>query len=98
MRHITSLEDANLTGPSVVTIGAFDGVHRGHQHLIGQLVEHARATGETPVVLTFHPHPRMVIAGFEPGFYLTLPDDRAQLLADLGVELVITHPFNDEVR
>src|SRR5690554_3419976 len=98
MRHITSLEDANLTGPSVVTIGAFDGVHRGHQHLIGQLVEHARATGEIPVVLTFHPHPRMVIAGFEPGFYLTLPDDRAQLLADLGVELVITHPFNDEVR
>lgn len=98
MRHIHSLSDANLNKPSVVTIGAFDGVHRGHQYLIGKLIGHARATGYVPTVLTFYPHPRMVLQGPEPGFYLTLPDDKARLLGYLGVELVITHPFNDEVR
>ncbi len=98
MRHITSLESANLATPSVVTIGAFDGVHRGHQHLISHLVAHARESGAVPVVLTFHPLPRLVLAGYEPGQYLTLPDDKARLLGRLGIELVITHPFNDEVR
>ncbi len=98
MRHIRSLSEANLSTLSVVTIGAFDGVHRGHQMLIGRLVEQARASGAAPVVLTFYPHPRMVLSGFEPGFYLTLPDDKARLLGKLGVDLVVTHPFDDEVR
>jgi riboflavin kinase/FMN adenylyltransferase len=98
MRHITSLQSANLSQPSVVTIGAFDGVHRGHQYLIRQLLNHARATGQVTVVLTFFPHPEIVLRGFRPGFYLTLPDAKARLLGDLGVELVVTHPFNDKVR
>lgn len=98
MRHITSLSEANLTKPSVVTIGAFDGVHRGHQYLIRQLREYAENHGQVPVVLTFYPHPEMVLRGFRPGFYLTLPDEKARLLGELGVELVITHPFNEEIR
>lgn len=98
MQHIHSLAEAQFVRPSVVTIGVFDGVHRGHQYLIQQLVAHAEATGQIPVVLTFYPHPQMVIRGFEPGFYLTLPDDRARLLGELGVELIVTHPFDDEVR
>ena len=98
MRHIRSLEQAQLTAPSVVTIGAFDGVHRGHQFLIQQLVQHAQRAEQIPVVLTFYPHPRMVLRGFEPGFYLSLPDEKAELLGQLGVELVVTHPFNDEIR
>ncbi len=71
MRHITSLEAANLSGPAVVTIGAFDGVHRGHQYLVSHLVSHARETSAVPVVLTFYPLPRLVLAGYEPGQYLT---------------------------
>lgn len=98
MQHITSLGEANLSGPSVVTIGSFDGVHRGHQYLIRNLVDYAREQGQTPVVLTFFPHPRMVLGGFQPGFYLTLPEDKARLLGELGVEVVITHPFDDDVR
>lgn len=98
MQHIRSLSEVHLTRPSVVTIGAFDGVHRGHQYLLSKLIDQARATGYVPAVLTFYPHPRMVLQGPEPGFYLTLPDDKARLLGELGVELVITHPFNDEVR
>ncbi len=98
MRHVTSLEEAGLSRPSVVTIGSFDGVHRGHQYLLRHLVEQADEMALAPVVLTFYPHPRMVLGGFEPGFYLTLPPDRARLLGQLGVELVITLPFNDELR
>jgi riboflavin kinase/FMN adenylyltransferase len=98
MRHITSLDEAKFKRPSVVTIGAFDGVHRGHQYLIRQLREQAETTGQVPVVLTFYPHPEMVLCGFRPGFYLTLPDEKARLLGDLGVELVVTHPFNEEIR
>ena len=53
MRHVTSLEELNLSQPSALTIGAFDGVHRGHQVLIGQMVSAAHSTGRTAVVLTF---------------------------------------------
>jgi riboflavin kinase/FMN adenylyltransferase len=98
MRHIHSLADANLDGPSMVTIGVFDGVHRGHQHVVAQLVTAAEAANATSVVLTFHPHPALIIRGPQPRRYLTMPDEKAALLHDLGVGLVITHPFDDEVR
>jgi riboflavin kinase / FMN adenylyltransferase len=98
MRHVNTLEEANLSQPSVLMIGAFDGVHRGHQLLIGEATEFARKNQLVPVVLTFFPHPEMVLRGPKPGFYLTLPDQKAKLLGKLGVELVVTHPFNDEVR
>jgi riboflavin kinase/FMN adenylyltransferase len=98
LRHIRNLAEANLSRESVVTIGAFDGVHRGHQYLVGQLVEHACQTGRVPVVLTFFPLPKIVLSGPQPGLYLTLPDEKAALLGELGVELVVTHPFNEQVR
>jgi riboflavin kinase/FMN adenylyltransferase len=98
LRHIRNLAEANLSRESVVTIGAFDGVHRGHQYLVGQLVEHARQTGRASVVLTFFPLPKIVLSGPQPGLYLTLPNEKATLLGELGVELVVTHPFNEQVR
>jgi riboflavin kinase/FMN adenylyltransferase len=98
MRHIQTLAEANLPRPSVVTIGAFDGVHRGHQHLVGQLVAESQRSDLTPVVLTFHPLPKLVLEGFRPGFYLSTPDEKAEILGQLGVELIVTHPFNEEVR
>lgn len=98
MRHIHSLEQANLSQPSVVTIGVFDGVHRGHQSLISRLVEQAHTRHHVPVVLTFYPYPQLVLRGYQPRSYLTLPDAKARLLGTLGVELVVTHPFDDSVR
>jgi riboflavin kinase / FMN adenylyltransferase len=98
MRHVMSLEEANLIQPSVVTIGAFDGVHKGHQLLIAEAIEYATANQLIPVVLTFFPHPEIVLRGPQPGFYLTLPEYKAGLLGKLGVKLVVTHPFNDEIR
>jgi len=79
---------------SVLTIGSFDGVHRGHQALIGEMVADARRLGVPAVVLTFFPHPSVVLRGRRPTFYIMTPDEKAAALADLGVDIVITQPFD----
>lgn len=98
MSHILNLSDASLNQPSIVTIGVFDGVHRGHQYLIKRLVEEAQASGRLAVVLTFFPHPDIVLRGLQGRYYLTTAEQKANLLMELGVDYVVTHPFNDEVR
>ena len=83
-------------GRSVVTIGSFDGVHRGHQLIIGQAVERARELGLPSVVVTFDPHPREVIRpGSHPPLLAPHPR-RAELIAELGVDAVLVLPFTTE--
>jgi riboflavin kinase/FMN adenylyltransferase len=80
-------------GRSVVTIGSFDGVHRGHQLIIGRAVERARAEGASSVVVTFDPHPSEVV---RPGSHppLLAPHHRrAELMGELGVDAVLVLPF-----
>ncbi len=98
MTHLYALEDAHLEQPSLVAIGVFDGVHVGHQYLIKQLIRRAYATGKLAVVLTFFPHPDAVLKGITGRYYLTSPEQRAEQLLNLGVDVVVTHPFNDDVR
>ncbi|MEO1162252.1 MAG: bifunctional riboflavin kinase/FAD synthetase [Chloroflexota bacterium] len=98
MIHAQQLTDLQLEQPSLVTIGVFDGVHRGHQLLIKKLVTEAHADGRLAVVLTFYPHPDTVLDTIPERYYLTTPDQRAQLLGEMGVDVVITHPFDDKVR
>ncbi len=98
MMHIYNLSDAALEQPSIVTIGVFDGVHRGHQHLLAPLVAEAHATGRLAVVLTLFPHPDVVLRGLTGRHYLTTSEQKARLLGELGVDVVITHPFDDTVR
>lgn len=98
MKHVYSLEEAQLDGPSVVTIGMFDGVHRGHQALVKRLVQAAHESGRHAVVLTFFPHPDVVLRSIQGRYYLTSPEERARLLLELGVDRVITHTFDDSVR
>ena len=94
--HFTSLEEISLTG-ACLTIGAFDGVHLGHQGLIRPMVAEARQHGAPAVVLTFHPHPSVVLRGRPADFYLTLPEERAALFFELGVDVVITQTFDLKV-
>lgn len=98
MAHVYHLSDVHLLRPSVVTIGVFDGVHRGHQHLIEQLVREAHQSDRLAVVLTFFPHPDVVLRGLTGRYYLSQPDERAALMLALGVDFVVTHPFNIGIR
>ncbi|MEV8454243.1 bifunctional riboflavin kinase/FAD synthetase [Streptomyces sp. NPDC052095] len=80
-------------GRSVVTIGSYDGVHRGHQLIIGRAVARARELGVPAVVVTFDPHPSEVV---RPGSHppLLAPHHRrAELMAELGVDAMLVLPF-----
>lgn len=98
MIHVNKLEDVHLQQRSLVTIGVFDGVHLGHQHLIKRLVAEARSSGQAAVALTFFPHPDIVLRGLTGRYYLTSPDEKAALLGDLGIDCVITLPFDEAFR
>ncbi len=98
MKHLYDLASAHLSQPSVVTIGVFDGVHQGHQQLITRLVDEARATNRLSVALTFFPHPDILLRGLVGRYYLNTPEERARYLGELGVDYVITLPFNEDFR
>jgi riboflavin kinase/FMN adenylyltransferase len=93
VRQYHSLDDLSLHN-TWLTIGIFDGVHRGHQEILRRLVAGARATGAPAVVLTFFPHPAVVLGGKLDFKWLTTPDERAALLASFGVDTVITQTFD----
>jgi riboflavin kinase/FMN adenylyltransferase len=95
MQHYRSLEEVDLQN-SWLTVGVFDGVHRGHQQIIRKLTAGAHVNDAPAVVLTFDPHPASVLGGREIKC-LTLPDERAELLAQLGVDVVITERFTREL-
>ncbi|MDY6875275.1 MAG: riboflavin kinase [Chloroflexota bacterium] len=75
-----------------VTIGVFDGVHRGHQQLITWMVEVAHSTDGVAIVLTFDPHPAIAL-GHAPSPLLTTVEERAELLAALGLDVLVVLPF-----
>jgi riboflavin kinase/FMN adenylyltransferase len=82
---------------SVLTIGVFDGVHRGHRRLIGHVVERARATGRLSGVVTFRNHPASVLRpGFTPR-YLTSVEERMGLIEELGVDLLVPVTFDQDL-
>ena len=83
----------NLKG-GVVAIGNFDGVHRGHQSVLGQAVELAKAKGVSASVLTFEPHPRTFFKPDAPVFRLTDAATKASLLEAIGFDCVVEHTFD----
>ena len=83
-------------GRCVATIGVFDGVHRGHQAIIGEAVARGRAAGVPSVVLTFDPHPSEVVRpGSHPGV-LTSPRYKAELIERLGADVLCVLEFTPE--
>jgi len=95
MIHYRSLEEAFLQN-SWLTIGVFDGVHRGHQEILSKLTAGAHQNGAPAVVLTFWPHPAVVLGKRYDLKTLTTPEERAELLGAQGVDAVITHPFTPD--
>ncbi|MDX1419546.1 MAG: bifunctional riboflavin kinase/FAD synthetase [Rubricoccaceae bacterium] len=89
-------DEIQRNGRSVLTTGTFDGVHRGHQAILRYLVERAEATGGAATVVTFHPHPREVLAD-NPVPLLTTLDERADVLEGLGLDRFVVLPFTRDL-
>lgn len=81
---------------TVVTIGTFDGVHLGHQKILGHVTESAQALDCQSLVLTFFPHPRMVLQEDSDMKQLNTLQEKIDLLDKLGIDNLVIHPFNKE--
>lgn len=84
-------------GETAVAIGVFDGVHRGHHYLMGRLMERGRQEGLATMVVTFHPHPRLVVQPQTSLTYLCGLEERIELLRGLGVDSVAILSFTSEL-
>ncbi len=83
-------------GPSVVTLGNFDGVHKGHRAVLSTVVEQARARGAHSVAVTFDPHPVAVLHPERAPQIITSPDQRLDLLSATGLDAVLVMEFTRE--
>lgn len=81
-------------GPCAITIGNFDGVHRGHRELMRMVSAHAAREGLRPAVLTFDPHPAKMVAPQRAPRLLTTIEERCMLMAEEGIEQVFVLPFD----
>ncbi|WP_299098471.1 bifunctional riboflavin kinase/FAD synthetase [uncultured Winogradskyella sp.] len=86
----------NSTLPKVTTIGTFDGIHIGHQKILKQVVQLAKAKGYIPVVLTLFPHPRMVLQKDDSIKLLNTIEERIELLKTFGIKEVIVKKFTKD--
>ncbi|HFS67975.1 MAG TPA: bifunctional riboflavin kinase/FAD synthetase [Flavobacteriia bacterium] len=94
MKLINGLENYKSTKKSIVTLGTFDGVHIGHQKIIAQLNKNKQDAKS--VLLTFFPHPRMVLQDATDLKLLNTIDEKKQLLAKFGLDTLIIEPFTKE--
>lgn len=94
MKIYHNLSEFTKLDNAIVTIGTFDGVHFGHQKIIKQLVEKAKTVGGESVILTFFPHPRMIIDPENQDLkMINTINEKAEILKSLGVDHLIITPF-----
>ncbi len=97
MRMYKNISEVKNISKPIVTTGTFDGVHLGHLQVINRLKEVALKSNGESVILTFHPHPRMVL---DPGNkrlkLLNTVEEKTELLEKAGIENLIIHPFSRE--
>jgi riboflavin kinase/FMN adenylyltransferase len=95
MKIYHHIDEFKPVGNAVVTIGTFDGVHLGHRKIISRIKELAGATGCETVILTFFPHPRMILHPEDENIKLiTTINEKAALLEQIGVDHLIITPFS----
>ncbi|MDB5147674.1 MAG: ribF, partial [Mucilaginibacter sp.] len=95
MRVYNNIDEFTTVNNAVVTIGTFDGVHIGHRKIISGIKELAESTGGETVILTFFPHPRMILHPEDESIKLiTTMAEKAELMERLGVDHLIITPFS----
>lgn len=92
----SELRRASLGRPTALTIGVFDGVHRGHQIVLKHVVESARRHDLAAAAITFHPHPRQVLRPDLTTEYVTSLEDRLSLILETGLDGVATVSFTSD--
>ena len=96
MKEYSSASSYNNTRPSAVTIGTFDGVHLGHRAILERLVKTATDENLDSVLLTFFPHPRMVLQKDVQLKLINTIDERKELIKKTGLDQLVIHPFTKE--
>ena len=96
MKIYNDLSEYQSTNKTFVTIGTFDGVHKGHQKVIKQLTKTAHKNNADSVLLTFFPHPRMVLQKDLNIKLIHTINERIQLLEKIGLDILIIQPFTQE--
>ena len=96
MKIIRSIADFDSSEKTIVTIGTFDGIHIGHKKILKNLITTAREEGKKSVLLTFFPHPRMVLQKDKTILLLNTLDEKSVLLEKMGLDFLIIHPFSKE--
>src|SRR5258708_27863964 len=84
-------------GPCAITIGNFDGVHKGHREIMRRVVGIAREHGWKSAVMTFDPHPTKLVAPARAPRLLTTPEQRARIIETLGIDKILILPFTAEI-
>ncbi len=97
MKVYKSLEDIKEIGETVVALGNFDGVHKGHQEVIKRTVKSAKAAGLKSAVFTFSNHPRNVIAGEQIIKDILSWEDKVTIIRSFGIDYLISVPFDDKM-
>jgi riboflavin kinase/FMN adenylyltransferase len=96
MEQLTTTADFKSNTQSVITIGTFDGVHIGHRAIMQRLVAAAKEQGLVSAVLTFFPHPRMVLQKNSDIKLINTLSEKKQLLEDIGLDYFVVEPFTYE--
>ena len=96
MVTVQSISNYDKKHPTAITIGTFDGVHIGHRKILERLINDAKKTGLRSTVLTFFPHPRMVLQKDTEIRLLNTIQEKIKILDRIGLDYLIIHPFNLE--
>lgn len=97
MKIFNSLEEISDIDETVVALGNFDGVHKGHQEIISRTVKSAEAAGYKSAVFTFSNHPKNLMAGETVVKNILYPEEKAAIIEKLGVDYMFNIPFNQEI-
>ena len=94
MKIYRSIEDYDEDKRSVVTIGTFDGIHLGHQKILSRLIKSSKNKDLNSVVLTFFPHPRIILNKYNEVKMIDTLDEKIIHLNEIGIDSLVIHPFN----